>query len=63
MKHVMGYRQTSWTLKDVGELVEVIVFREITDQFAVVFPAPAKVGKVSKYGTWSSYSDRKVAGA
>lgn len=45
MKQIMGYRQTSWTLKDVGELVEVIVFREITDQFAVVFPAPAKVGK------------------
>lgn len=49
MKHVMGYRQTSWTLKDVGELVEVIVFKEITYQFAVVFPALAKVGKAVEF--------------
>lgn len=43
------------TLKNVGELVKVIVFRELTYQFTLVFPAPVKAGKVSKYGAWSSY--------
>ena len=37
------------TLKNVGELVKVVVFIEIMNQFAVVFPAPAKVGKVVEF--------------